>query len=288
MQVLCYDLVHSTQTRVDVIGSFIRVGRSAECDIILNNPLISDVTMILRKDGDIWEIQPCGINEIEVGGILISHEKTFLLEYSERIKIKPAFEIILDIPTKEEATRREKIDELNAELTAFANKVHLEILQRMRLEIQGIDNEKIDDDKLIAIEKDIEDIAKKHGVFIEKKQYLASFLAGQCVRDELLQNIEKTNESVGVGVLQKGRHFGRLLTASPASEEELIATAKTFESLLKITSDTTLEERIGIIEEKFWDTWEEIDARRRISTDFKNYWPSLSDCRTVFCMNVGK
>jgi Flp pilus assembly CpaF family ATPase/pSer/pThr/pTyr-binding forkhead associated (FHA) protein len=263
-------ITDAKQYRKEISSSLIRIGRNPANDIVLPNPFIAENAAVLHCKSGVWELHVLSLNGLLIGEQQLYGGDRFLLHHSETIKIFP-YDITLDLPKKEEITRQARIAELDRQFSEFTASIHRELLNRMNLDMKVDVGKEIDDVYLLSIEKHIEGIAKEYSILTDQRVKIVDHLAGYSVRDEVLQLLSTGARKPIVGVLQEGRHWGRLMSSIGSLETELIATAKHIVTVLKTDEQKELEDKIALIDKNFWECWETILAKNSIRLEFRHY-----------------
>lgn len=263
-------ITDAKQYRKEISSSLIRIGRNPASDIVLPNPFIAENAAVLHCKSGVWELHVLSLNGLLIGEEQLYGGDRYLLHHSETIRIFP-YDITLDLPKKEEITRQTRIAELDRQFSEFTASIHRELLNRMNLGMKVDVGKEIDNVYLLNIEKHIEGIAKEYGILSEQREKIVDHLAGYSVRDEALQLLSTGARKPIVGVLQEGRHWGRLMSSIGSLEAELIATAKHINAVLKTDEQKELESKIAIVDKNFWECWEAILSKNSIRLEFRHY-----------------
>lgn len=263
-------ITDAKQFRKEISSSVIRIGRNPANDIVLPNPFVAENAAILHCKSGIWELHVLSLNGLQIGEEQLYGGDRYLLNHSETIRIFP-YEITLDLPKKEELTRQARLADLDRQFSEFTASIHRELLRRMNLDMKVDAGKTIDDAHLLNIEKHIEGIAKEHGILTETQERIVNHLAGYCVRDEILQLLSTGARKPLIGVLQEGRHWGRIMSSIGSLEKELVTTAKHLSGVLKTDQEDDLEQKISLVDKGFWECWETVLDKNGIRMEFRHY-----------------
>ena len=263
-------ITDAKQYRKEISSSIIRIGRNPTNDIVLPNPFVAENAAVLTNRGGTWELQVLSLNGLQIGEEHLYDGDRYRLEHSETIRVFP-YEITLDLPKKEEITRQARLAELDRQLSSFTSSTHIELLKRMDLDVEGTNKKELNDNYLLNLEQHIEGIAKEYGILTERYQDIVDHLAGYSVRDEILLLLSSGVRKPVIGVLQAGRHWGRLMSAVGTLEKELVTTAKHLAGVLKTDDFSELEKKIETVDRHFWECWERVIAKKSIRAEFCFY-----------------
>jgi len=254
----------------EVPGGQIRIGRSPDNDIVLNNNFVAPLAAIIEQRGDAsWMLYVCGMNPVTIEDHRISFGESFALKYRTTIKIFP-YDIVLDLPHKEELTFKEQIAEIEREFSRLITSIHTEILRRTDFHFASTKD--LDEKLLQSVEKQIEDIAKEQGLLLEENTELTNHLAGLTVRGELLSELSRSHENKMVSLFDDRSHWSRLILVNNTCEQELSAIKRRIEMNLNLGGrKMSTEDRLQEIEQYFWDNWGEILEEERLRPDTRNY-----------------
>ena len=137
----------------------------------------------------------------------------------------------------------------------------------MDLESNAVKARQDSDEYLLALERNIDEIAGLKRLLDPSRSALMDHVAGSSVRREGIESL--TARTGGKSVWETNANWGRLLSAVPEREQELQKTVAHFAEALKLAAATDLSEQIRRVEQGFWPAW---DARvARLYGPFKQY-----------------
>ncbi len=260
MIITCFDNIRFTQKRAVYTESPIHIGRSPDCELTLDNSNLSDVTLILTKTKDQWMVRMCGItNIVELNEKNLSLNHGYPLKSGDRLKIKPIYDLVIEIPVEHKKSTKEILDELNTSVTSLAQNIHQLILERMRQDYHLMNDEEkeVNETQLQSVEKGIEEIARTEGLFEPKYKNVADYLAGLSVYDFAQHKNNTELEGTSETSLYGKRSFNKMVTSNPRMEDELKEVAARMEAMLGMQASMVYEEKMQILEDRFWPLWKE-------------------------------
>ena len=268
MLVLYNHEIEAKQYRKEISGTRIRIGRDTGNDIVLNNKFIAPFAAVVEQKGDAWVMNVLGLNPVEIEGQEFKSGDSFELTYRTAIKIFP-FDIILDLPRKEEVTRKARLAEWDRQFYTLINTVHTEILRRTDFNFEH--HSDLTEQLLEIVEKQIEEITKEQGLLHSDHHELADHLAGHTVRSEMISDFSALSGRKKFSLLGDLSHWSRLVLINQTCEQELREIKKRIEMNLNLSRFPSAEEQINEIERDFWDQWESLVSENRVRTDTRNY-----------------
>jgi len=256
------------QFRKEIQGTRIRIGRASNNDIVLPNRFIAPLAAVIEQKGDSWILSVHGLNHVIVEGNAFKFGDSYELKYRTAIKIFP-YDIVLDLPKKEELTRQKKIAERDRCFFELVNTAHAEIIHRTNFNFEHQSD--LTEQLLESVEMQIEEISKELGLLRQNMQELADHIAGHSVRSELISDFSTLSGKRRTPLLSDQSHWSRLVLINQTCEQELREIKKRIEMNLDITRFPSAEEQINEIERVFWEKWETILDENRIRDDTRNY-----------------
>jgi len=257
MRVLYNNFVDNTRYVVDVKGDRIRIGRSSDNEVVLNSPFVAPRAAVLSRapGGGSWELAVLGLNSVQVGEGEVFGGGRARVEGGQTFRIFP-FTITLERDEKagpDAPARRSRLDE---EASQLLGRVHLELLGRMNLRLEestpGLD----DDAALLAVERNIEEIARAQGLLDRRSAELCDHCAGSAVRSAILESLVEVDEAAGGDAWRADAGWSALVTAVPEREEELRSFAARCIAALGADRSADVTERVDVADRGFWDYWE--------------------------------
>ena len=265
MRIWYNNILDNSRHVFDVRGNRIRIGRNPDNDIVLNSPFIAPEAAVLHTRGGVWELVALGLNDIELGGRRLRGGDRQPVLHGQVVRLWP-FSLTLDLPapttTPADAARLAADQEMNQLL----QDLHLDLLKRMDLEANATKARQDSDEYLLALEKNIEEIAGLKKLFDPARSALVDHVAGSSVRRE---SVEALTARGGGSVWDANAHWSRLVSAVPEREQELQQTVAHFGDALELRQSPDLSEQIRRVEKGFWAAWDQRVAR--LYGPFKQY-----------------
>lgn len=236
----------------DIQGTTVRIGRHSDNDIVLKNHFVDDFAATLRFAEGQWEATALGFNGLEIDGQHFEKDETVAWTGQTSLSIFP-YELHRHDDRQETRTVTRRYD---TEIHELVRRVHLDMLQELHLNASAEDIPSTTE-ALLRIERAIERSAAHRGIIHANHTELSSELAGHCVRDELLKLLLDRESYRMDSVLTLNEDWAVFATSVPKREEELnrltlTAAKRLFEGL----DHDQLENRIGRIENEFWNHWD--------------------------------
>jgi len=251
-----YNRIGDSQGHVfEVQGDRVSIGRNPGNDIVLSSPYVAERAAMLVRAGANWELIPLGENEIVVGEQVLHPGERVLVSGNQSIQVFP-FSLSLDSPVIEDLSEESLREALDLQASRLILDVHGELLARM--DASAADEERGNNEAhLMALENDLEEIARLRGFFNPEYGALLTHFAASTVRGELIAKIVETAGAASA-VWQSNGRWIRMYTAVPDFERELGALVARFASRLGIPEINDISRQIDVVEQDFWSHWNEL------------------------------
>jgi Flp pilus assembly CpaF family ATPase len=263
---LRYASIFESQPKVaKLTGKSLKIGAEPSNDIVISGPYIDPVAIEIHRSESVWEVQAIGPNGCEVDGKFVPSGEKSVCSRPPVIKVFP-YSFHFDSHFQEQRSEPEQAASLMAQ--EVIRKTHIELLSHLDLETETSHEPKNLDD-LLKVERLIEAVAKKIGVVTGAYRATQVHLAGECVRDELLNKVivgGSTNASIRG---EKVDFWMQMATSLPNREEEMNKIVGYFYRALFSAAEVDVLERISIVEDKFWGLWR--TQNQRILDDTRLY-----------------
>lgn len=248
----------------------VRIGSRPGNDIVLNSPYVAEEAAVLYKRGAAWEMVALGLNAIKIDGEDFYNGDRKLIETNEEIKLFP-FSITLDLPKKKDATEAELRRQLDRKVSELIEDIHLELLERIDLEIQATDYSGRDKEYVLELERCIEKIASDRDLMDKSKgsRLLTNHIAGLCVKTQILSELTSGGADSRSELQARDTSWHHLVSAVPEREEELEKCCAYVSSDLAISDDMKLTEAIETVDKKYWSAWRKLS--KQIHSDLSIY-----------------
>lgn len=262
---LRYASIFESQPKVVKIGNRLRIGSRKDNHVVITGPYIDPVAVEISRSDSGWDIVAIGANGCEVDGKFLHCGEKTLCHRPPVLKVFPYFFHLEASAQTEKSTPDHQSSVMAQEVI---RRTHVELLSHLDLETDTSNEPKTLDD-LLKIERLIEAVAKKVGVVSGNYQGTQVHLAGECIRDELLNKVivgGSTNSAIRG---EKVDFWMQMATSLPEREEEANRIVSYFYRALFSSRDADILERINIIEDRFWGLWRA--QNQRILDDTRLY-----------------
>ncbi len=235
-------------------GDILRIGRSADNDVVLSSPLVAPQAAILSRTGRQWEIVPLGENEIRIGRIALRQGERAFVRPDLPINIHP-YSISLQPPPTEADDVENERDTLDQRLSEMVLKVHRDLLARMEIADSSEDRRE-NEQFLRQLELDIEEIARLQGFLDSNGLRTLNHCVAQMVLGHMTARIiEQSGQQSDVW--KHNELWATMLTSNQDFDQELDELVDTMEREMRLSEQTDLSVRVAMIESKYWSVWEQ-------------------------------
>ena len=251
----------------DAKGNFLRIGRGAENDIVLNSPFVAERAVELLK-------KPAGWQVVVLGGTCQINDREFYQGDKEtvaddaRVALGP-FTLLLELPRSARQSEAERQRELDNRMSDLVSVVHLELLQRMDLKAHLADGGRQADEYLLVLERNIEEIARLNGILKPENEALVLHIAGHALRSELLNGLLVASGTKNDLGLHSDGHWSRTVSTVADREHELADVNTRLSKRMELHTLTQLTERLEAVDRKFWDAFAALADG--VHADFREY-----------------
>lgn len=267
MKVWYNNLLASNRYVANIQGDRLRVGRGMENDIVLDSPFVADRAVeVLRRD-DGWEVMALGMNGCFVGAKRVAPGERFRFPAHLPIRIFP-FALSLQNPPNSEASQTDGKSKLAEDLGQLVKEIHAQLLALMDIGTAE-DGETASDEYLLALEGNIDEIARLKGIDQPRFAHMATHIAGVCVRSKLIERLIEESDQTLQPFLSEAAHWSRLVSAVPHLERALEELVDQVFERLSLSAKTDLSKQMDIVEQAFWAVWDPEAAE--LLSDFRQY-----------------
>lgn len=250
-----YHNIHETRSFVaTVLGNEVRMGRSADCDIVLRSPYVSPEAALLRRDGSGWELHVGNENGCSHGSAAFVAGTRVRLRPHDTFRLFP-FEFTLDPDDSSDPTDDDIWNALEERALELVRQIHVELLERMNL--AAVPPDELTGEFLLRLERNLEVIARECGVTSDDNRDLVRHLAGHCVRSELIDQTLRYVRNDRESVLAADARWSVLHSANPTRERELTRLQRRVAGLLSLADEQMLTERMRQIDTGFRSAWKQ-------------------------------
>lgn len=230
----------------------VRIGSGADNEIVLDHERIANRAMLLRKRPEGWELTAIGTTAGKMDDGWLQGGKTILVDRNMSISLFP-YKLDFHPPADVDPDERAQRQQLDNEMSELMLKVHLDLLNMLDLRV-GAEPARVNDNYILALEKNLDAISQVRGITARQRKALATHIAGHAVRSKILEDVLETAQQIESILISDGR-WRQLLTQVPQLEKELDQLAADLASRMEINETGELSRRIDIIEVDFWNVW---------------------------------
>jgi len=268
MRIRYNHLLDNSPRVYDVRGNYLRIGRGADNDIVLNSPFIAERALELLRKAEGWELVVIGGGVCQIGEKELYHGEKEVVADDVSISLGP-FTLQVELPRAAKQTAEGRRREHDRKLSEFVSEVHLELLQRMDLKAQFHDARGQTDEYLLTLEHNIEEIARLRGLLAPENDALVLHIAGHALRSELLNDLLASSTAATDGALANQAPWIRMLSIVADRERELREVNQRIAKQIELPADAPLTERLEAVERRFWSAF--ASSSDAVHRDFREY-----------------
>jgi pilus assembly protein CpaF len=247
-----YASIFESQPKVAKIkGKRLKIGAKLDNDIVISGPYIDSVAIEICRVDSGMEVMAIGANGCEVDGKFVQSGDKTLCNRPPVIKVFP-YSFHFDAHFHEHRSEPDQAASFMAQ--EVIRKTHIELLGHLDLETETSHEPKNLDD-LLKVERLIEAVVKKIGGVTGAYQSTQVHLAGECIRDELLNKVIVGGSTNAAIRGDKVDFWMQMATSLPNREEEMGKIVGFFYRALFSGTEVDVLGRISIIEDKYWSLW---------------------------------
>lgn len=253
---LRYASLFESQPRVVRVPRQFRIGGTSDNEIQLQGPFIDPCSVIVRKLSSGWELLVQGANGCEVDGRSICSGDSIHIDDLGSFSIFPYtfhFE-------QQRHTEQRKAPLISHQTHEVVRLVHIELLRQLDIESNATKAPSTFEE-LLKVERLIEAVAKKIGLVDGNYKDCQNYLAGECVRDELLKTILSGNEQRDALRQPNTDFWMQLVSQLPDRETDLQTLVNYCARAIFTGSEETVSERIAAVEQNFWRAWQVVSRK---------------------------
>ncbi len=266
MKVWYNNVLASNRYVAHINGDRLSVGRGPENDIVLDSPFVADRAAVIRRRDDIWEVMALGLNGCVVGQERVAPGKRLRFAINQPIRIFP-FSLSLQRPLDEDLSNSKQRARLEEDLGWLVRDLHAELLSLMDISTAE-DSETASDEYLLALEGNIEEIARLSGIDQPSRADLVNHIAGVCVRSKLIERLIDQSTS-GQASVPNAIRWSCLVSSVSHLEKALDELVQTIGDQLSLSSDFDLSRQMNVVERGFWSVWD--PQAEELLVDFRMY-----------------
>lgn len=229
----------------------ILIGRDASNTVVLNSPLVSRRHAIVRRLGDVLELENTGLNSCLVGDQEVLGGGRARFDPGAKIRIWP-----YTLTFEAEAAATISRQELEAHLRTIVANLELKIHQKLleRLDLYELENRRSGNtDSILLLENNIEDTCRELHVFGTENEPLLEEITGLVLRDHLVNQLimETATDDVFDLASLTANEFDVPATLVPERETELHNLLQFVREQLELTALADVSSRINAVESRF-------------------------------------
>lgn len=265
MKIWYSNLLESDRFVALVESEQIRFGRGSHNDVVLDSPFVAEEAAVLQRRGGAWELFALGMNGCEVGGSRVAPGQRISLAADQSFNIFP-FALSLQPPPEEnlECPRTH----FDAEMSQLIKAMHIQLLEAMDISARD-EATSIGDERLLAIERNLDEIAISNRIADSAHGELTSHIAGVCVRSELVETVIQQVEQASTNAWSEGARWSRLVSAVPHLESELASMIRRIRTTMRLSDAQDLTDQMVTVESGFWTFWD--DLAPKLFDEFRLY-----------------
>jgi Flp pilus assembly CpaF family ATPase len=274
VRIYYFSIVDSQQKTKDVTGDRLRIGRGRQNDLVLNSPFVAEEAALLQKNNGAWELIALGLNAVYLGDEPLYRGQRRAMAAGKPIRLPP-FTLELELPSQAAGADRH-LQVLDDETLRLIQEVHVELLKRMRGELQGGTQtpEEIPSSDLKRWEDEIERIADERGLTDPAHAAWVDHLAGYAILAAMLKQlsaaVSKEEDAARFEALAgRSKSWSRQITANRDREAELDNTCRYVARSMGLEQEADPAGRLLRLERDFPGQWDKI--RTGYHADFKLY-----------------
>jgi len=254
-----YHNMHETRSLVaSVSGDEVRIGRSADCDLVVSSPYVSAEAARLTRVAAGWKLTLLNENGGEVEGRKVLSGTTLAISQRATFRLFP-WEFSLDPDDTAELSEDARWQELEGRTLEFLRGLHVRLLEQMNLE--AVKSEQIDAEYLLRLERNLDVLARDSGITDPGNRDLVRHLAGQCLRGELTDDtLRYVDPEQQRSVFQEPVLWSKLHSGNAAREKDLVRLRRLLESELQLPAPQELTQRMKLIDKDFRGVWRRVSA----------------------------
>jgi pilus assembly protein CpaF len=258
MRIWYHNLLGADRCVAEVVGDRVRIGRRQDNDIVLESHYLADEAIRLTRQGDGWELLVLGENGCTLDDVQLQQGDRRPLNENSEIEVFP-FRLTLEPDNNEDDSDEARRRRLENRTSDLIREVHNRLLSLMDCG-SGPEGRDHTDDYLMALERNIEEIARLEGLFSETNAALVEHMAGACVRSHLVERLIEEAGRRPSTVFEAPADWSRVVTAVTDREHELAAISGSVAQRLDVMRHSDLSVQMARLDEAFWPAWSELGA----------------------------
>lgn len=253
MQIRYHNMHEARSLVASVSGDEVRIGRSADCDLVICSPYLSAEAARLTRAASGWQLTLLNENGGFVDGQSVLSGTTVSISARATIRLFP-WEFSLDPDDTAELSDDEQWQRLESRTLEFLRELHVRLLEQMNLE--AVRTEQIDSEYLLRLERNLDVLSRDGGITAAENRDLVRHLAGQCLRGELTDDtLRYVDSEQQRSVFDEPAVWSKLHSGNAAREKDLVRLRRLLESALRLPAPRELTQRMRLIDTGFRGAW---------------------------------
>ena len=258
MQIRYHNMHEARSLVASVSGDEVRIGRWADCDLVVSSPYVSAEAARLTRVAAGWKLTLLNENGGEVEGRKVLSGTTLAISQRATFRLFP-WEFSLDPDDTAELSEDARWQELEGRTLEFLRGLHVRLLEQMNLE--AVKSEQIDAEYLLRLERNLDVLARDSGITDPGNRDLVRHLAGQCLRGELTDDtLRYVDPEQQRSVFQEPVLWSKLHSGNAAREKDLVRLRRLLESELQLPAPQELTQRMKLIDKDFRGVWQRVSG----------------------------
>jgi len=258
MQIRYHNMHESRSLVAAVSGDEVRIGRSADCDIVVGSPYVSSEAARLTRVAAGWMLTLLNENGGEVAGQKVLSGTTVAISQRATFRMFP-WEFSLDPDDTAELSEDACWQELEGRTLEFLRGLHVRLLEQMNLE--AVKTEQIDAEYLLRLERNLDILARDSGITETRNRDLVRHLAGQCLRGELTDDtLRYVDPEQQQSLFHEPVLWSKLHSGNGAREKDLVRLRRVLEVELQLPPPQELTQRMKLIDTGFRGVWRRVSV----------------------------
>jgi Flp pilus assembly CpaF family ATPase len=255
-----YHNIHENRTYVAAVtGGEVRIGRHAECDITLQSPYLSDDAARLYRHETGWRLDVLNSQGARLGSAVIDRGRTIVLPPDGSFELFP-WRFTLDPENQAEVSADAAEKGLEDRTLHLIQTMHRRLLEQ--LDTVEEQSRQMNQDELLRLERNLEIIGEGLNLSGLENRDLVRYLAGQCVRGELTDEVLRHSKHAELAqeLLKRHSEWSELQSAVGSFESVLQRLMRQVTIALELPPSQQISERLKQIDRGFRSVWRRISG----------------------------
>ncbi len=261
-----HNILDSQRFVAEVLPDRVRVGRGAHNDIVLDSHFVAEEAAVLDLSAGRWQLHALGGNGCRIAERPVGPGECLEFGPQDRLEVFP-FHLTFEHEAagKPADSTREQLDRRMSDLI---HAIHIHLLSLMDVRADDLERSR-HAEYLLTLEHNIDEIGRLNGIAESAETDLVAHIAGQCVRQCLIEDLIGRSGRKAAGPTGKAAHWTRLVSAVPDREDDLTAVVHGMLDALDLREPGDLSREMETVDRQFWPCWQ--TARTELLDDFLLY-----------------